>query len=382
MKKTLALALAVLMVVAAFALFAVNVSADDEYFTYDEETDTLYVLKDTPDSCTYNGGEGIDTYPWAEYRQTVIEVVVGDEVTKLGHAAFSSSATLEKVTCGRKCSYIDMDAFAYNACLSELVFKCPVTFVGQGTVYQSTNLMSVTLTNQTKEAFLKIATKRPYNDAYDNDVSYEILEDPTLEEPEKPDYYKIDLKPYYGCIENWSGNTYFIAGGTDPDYCTRDLLAGVKDEEGNVVTPAQYKVKVVIVDETEGKTYTIPQYAFDNPNSEIYGDGSFLRIAACFYGIPVINGHKYTISLEFTDASGKVIAKGESAKGAFDHGNDAFVADGQIIPDPVPHTYAEAGGNVDPQPQPTGDNTAVIAVLAIVALLGTAVVVSKKVLSK
>jgi len=96
MKKTLALALAVLMVVAAFALFAVNVSADDEYFTYDEETYTLYVLKDTPDSCTYNSSEGIDTYPWSEYRQDVVEVVVGDEVTKLGHAAFSSCAALEK----------------------------------------------------------------------------------------------------------------------------------------------------------------------------------------------------------------------------------------------------------------------------------------------
>ena len=381
MKKIIACLLLAVLTVSALCVWTLGGSADDT-FTWDEESATICVLKDV--DATFNSSTGEDTYPWAEYRGEVTKVIVGDEVTKLSHAAFSSCPYLSIVECGKKCSYIDMDAFAYNACLTDIIFHCPVTFIGQGTVYSSDNLINVTLTNQTKEEFLKIASKRSYNDAYkDEFLKYTILDDPTLTPEPKPEYIKIDVKPYYDCIENWNGNTYFIVGGTDPDYCNRTDLLPATDGEGNVTAPAKYTMKLVVVDETEGKTYTVNRYAFDNPTAEIYGDGSFLRVAAPMYGIPVLREHKYTVTIEFYEGE-KKIAAGTSATGAFDHGNADFNTNGQIVPDPVPHTYEEAQGqNPDDPPvvRPTGDNTAVIAALAICALFGSAVVFSKKVFS-
>lgn len=395
MKKTLALVLTLLMLVASFALFAVNASADDS-FTWDPDTETITVLKDVEGEY----GDGNDTFPWAAYRQDVVKVVVGDEVTKLAKAAFSGATLLEEVECGKKCSIIEMDAFAYNAALSTLIFHCPITSIGQGTVYSSPNIMEITLTNQTKEEFIALSKKRPYNTEYENEfITYHEVEDSSLIPPPTKDYEEIAVSPYYDQIENWPNdngaviqpaegvrgtNTYLIVGGTDKEYCNRDALAGVKDEEGNITTPATTKLKVVITDETEGKTYTINEYAFDDPNAEIYSDGSFLRIAPELYGIHVVPGHGYTVYIEFTK-DGKVIAKGESAKGTFNSdkkANGCFKDNGPITYANPPHTYAEAGGGEDVPPVDTGDNTAVIAVLAIVALLGTAVVVSKKVLSK
>ncbi len=183
---------------------------------------------------------------------------------------------------------------------------------------------------------------------------------------EKP--VELTLTARFGKIENWSGRTWFIIGGIE-----KTVLQQLG--EGKLFA------KAVVTDETENKTYTISKYAFDVDNkNEANVTNSLFRLAACEYGIVPVNGHVYTISVEITDATGSVKYTGSSAKGAFDKGNDAFVADGAIKPENVTHYYDEYKAPVNPPV--TGEHTAVIVVLAVVALFGSAVVVSKKVFDK
>ena len=122
----------------------------------------------------------------------------------------------------------------------------------------------------------------------------------------------LDILPYYGRIENWKDTTWFIVGGVDAA-ATRAELLPVTD--GGGTQPPEKTLKIVIYDETAGRTYTIPKYAFDHPKNEIYGDCSYLRIAVCEYGVVPVSGHTYTVTVEVYK-NGSLTAKGTSPKGA------------------------------------------------------------------
>jgi hypothetical protein len=53
---------------------------------------------------------------------------------------------------------------SYCGALKEVVFNGPVTEIGQGIVWSSGNIERVTVTGQTKDQFLAVATTRQYND--------------------------------------------------------------------------------------------------------------------------------------------------------------------------------------------------------------------------
>ncbi len=372
MKKTLSLALVILMVVVAFSVFTIGSSADDGWEL--DNNGKLTLSKDM--KCDYDGNQNIDKFPWASKRNDIKEVVITDAVTTIFKGSFAHCDNLKKITTGTKCETIEMDAFAYCKALEEIVFGCPIKTFGQGVVFDSNAIKKVTLTNQTLEDFKVVSTVNSYNWKEKGGMETGFDKAVFTVAGDADSVVKLDVKPsQYGKIENWTGNTWFLVGGT-----TKEIAEQLKS--------GALTMKVVIVDETAKKTYTISKYAFDvDKGKEIYSDGTFLRLAVCHYGIVPVKDHKYTVTLEMY--SGDTLKyKGTSAQGAFDtittstaanstppEGNDVWVVENPE------HQYDEYQ-KPDVNPPAGGEHTAMIAVLAIVALFGSAVVVSKKVLSK
>ena len=200
----------------------------------------------------------------------------------------------------------------------------------------------------------------------------------------------LTIAPKYDSIGNWRNYTWFIVGYS----CDIDSNGNINDK----LKDGTYTLKVVIADET-GKTYTISKYAFDHVDED-WGavgathwghDGSYLRICASDYGIAPSADHTYTVTFEIYEGETLKHA-GTSAEGAFgvnpDNGNSvAWQENGAIVLDNPPYLYDEAQQPVDPpvdppveppvEPPVTGDATAIIAVLALVALFGAAIVTKK-----
>ena len=320
MKKTVSLALVVLMIAAMFSVFTLASSADDDYTLVDG---VLTVKADI--ECNTN------EYPWHANRADVTKVVVADGVTKAGHHAFTLMENLTEITFGKDCTVFGNDAFSGCPNLKTVTFNAAVTSIGQGIAYNSKAIETVNLYNQSEEAFKTLAAAKPYNLASNGGIStgfdtctYVVKGDVADE------VIKLAVAPSpYGQYENWPANetakTWFLVGGTSK--AITDKLTG----EGKTLN-----MKVTVVDEIEGKTYVIPKYFFDTPAREIYSDGTFLRIAVCEYGIIPDATHAYTVSLEFSDvATGKVKYAGTSAVGAFNKPSATFTE--PIIPDPIPH---------------------------------------------
>ncbi len=321
MKKTVSLALVVLMIAAMFSVFTLASSADDDYTLVDG---VLTVKADI--ECNTN------EYPWHANRADVTKVVVADGVTKAGHHAFTLMENLTEITFGKDCTVFGNDAFSGCPNLKTVTFNAAVTSIGQGIAYNSQAIETVNLYNQSEEAFKTLAAAKPYNLASNGGISTGFDTCTYVVKGNVSDeVIKLDVAPKYGKVENWpageEAKTWFIVGGTSK--AITDKLTG----EGKTLN-----MKVTVVDETEGKTYVIPEYFFDTPKREIYGDGTFLRIAVCEYGIIPVEGHTYTVGLEFSDVeTGKVKYAGTSAVGAFDSFNGDFKANGPVVPDPIPH---------------------------------------------
>ena len=140
------------------------------------------------------------------------------------------------------------------------------------------------------------------------------------------DVQSFSILPYYGVVENYSGSTFFIAGINSNNNAS--MFAQLRSGE--------YLMRMVVQDESARKRYTVSQYVFSNPGLEFYQE-SFLRLSVCNYGIVPVNGHRYTLQLDLY-ASGNLVFHGVSATGAFDRFNDAFVANGPIVPVPIPYS--------------------------------------------
>ena len=113
-------------------------------------------------------GSALEDYPWHAYRDRIFEIVVAEGVTKVGNRAFSSCPNLRHVVLGKDVSIISFDAFAYNAKLSTIVFNGKIQAIGQGTVYQTANIKRITITGQTKEEFIALSHRAPYNPSYES----------------------------------------------------------------------------------------------------------------------------------------------------------------------------------------------------------------------
>ena len=110
-----------------------------------------------------------DTYttrPWQPYAAEITSAVIGNGITTASSFSLAHMPSLTSITCGEDLNTLNADCFSYNSALTTIVFNAPIRSIGQGTVYSSGNIASVTVTNQTAEAFLALAATRPYNDNY------------------------------------------------------------------------------------------------------------------------------------------------------------------------------------------------------------------------
>ncbi len=370
MKKLLAI---ILVAVMALGVLPFAASAD-ETFTWDEATGTLTVLADVTGTLTWdNGAATEDTFPWAEYRQQVKKVIFADNVTTVGSQAFSRAGALEEVVVGSGCFTIGSDAFSYDAALTKITFNAAISSIGQGIVYSSNNVAEVTITNQTKDEFMAVATAKPYNTAFENATFTTQTSEVELDWPQT-----VTITPKFDVIENWSGDTYLIWELTGATNESLDAIhAKMKDDT--------YTVKYVITDETDDKTYTITKY--NKVGGDIGDWAAWYRIGTGYYGITLVADHAYTLAVTIYEGE-EVRYTGVSEEGAFVSKQAGFIADGAITPEEVPYTYEEAtpvdppvdpvDPPVDPvDPPQAGDATVMIAVLAVVALFGAAVVTKK-----
>lgn len=202
----------------------------------------------------------------------------------------------------------------------------------------------------------------PHSYTTDDIVDPPVDPDPT---PVEPETVTLDVAPIFDVIENWSGKTYLIWQlPTAEDAVKTELHEKLKD--------GTYKMKYVITDTTAEKTYIIEEYFFDVGGE--FGDwAGWYRVATGHYGITLEADHEYTLEFSVTEGETELY-NGKSEAGAFVSKQAGFISDGAITPDDVPHSYTEPT-----TPPVTGDNAVFAIVFAAVAILGMAVVVTKKV---
>lgn len=365
MKKLLAI---ILVAVMALSVLPFAASAD-ETFTWDEATATLTVHADVTGKLEWDDDAATateDTFPWAEYRQQVKKVIFDDNVTKVGSQAFSRSATLEEVVVGKGCSTIGNDAFSYDGALTKITFNAPITSIGQGIVYSSKNITEVIITNQTAEEFKTVALVNSYNfkdkggisTGFDTATFTEVKS----EEPFEP---VLTITPQYGGMENWSGSAN--KGDEENVY---QLLVGIVDRTGSIPAILRNADQVFTLKITGSngfeKTIAVKPGSFYQQHLTRFE--TVLQDEANQF-IPVA-GVAYTVEVTATDSEGTVWT-GKSADGAFACPED-FVP---TVPAEYDYTQTPVDPPVDP-PQ-AGDATVMIAVLAVVALFGAAVVTKK-----
>ncbi|MBQ8911516.1 MAG: leucine-rich repeat protein [Clostridia bacterium] len=109
------------------------------------------------------------TYPWNAQKSMIREIVVTGGITEVGARAFSNCDNLVKITFGKYVSVLDNDVVSYCPALSEIVFEETITSLGQGTVWGSENITSITLTEQSVSSFLALAAARTYNTPYNSE---------------------------------------------------------------------------------------------------------------------------------------------------------------------------------------------------------------------
>ena len=184
---------------------------------------------------------------------------------------------------------------------------------------------------------------------------------------ETPAPVEYTVEPYANGMENWTGSP----NKTDEYPKVTQILFCVDPWDNEFFKNSAGK-NVTVTMEAEGKEAA----TFTLPIATVYAGGSWgiLRVEPCLMDTPWVpeKDVEYKATLTFEAPDGTVVR---------------VVSDGvykldvdPVVPEPAEPT--EPTVPTEPTEEPTGDNTAIFAALAILAVLGTAVVVSKKVFSK
>lgn len=108
-------------------------------------------------------------YPYDAFKNEITAILVGDNITEIGDSAFSRCSLLESITFGKNVTILRKDAMAYCPKLQTIFFGATITIMEQGTVWESTAIEDITLTGQTKEAFLALAATHAYNTPFESE---------------------------------------------------------------------------------------------------------------------------------------------------------------------------------------------------------------------
>lgn len=110
--------------------------AIDDYIDYIEEMEAAE-------------GAEILAAPWAEYRDSIKEIVMQGEIVRIGANAFAGCKNLEKVTLPESIRTIGLKAFAYCDSLKEITIPYQVTYLHDG-VFEQTPLQKLHIEGQTE----------------------------------------------------------------------------------------------------------------------------------------------------------------------------------------------------------------------------------------
>lgn len=147
-KRTLAIALTLIMAATILVIGAVSASAAGNTgtfgksltWTFDSENKMLIVdgSGKMDDFSLYNGNA-----PWAGFKANIKTVSIGDEVTTIGDYAFSDCKALEDVYFGEAVTSIGVGAFEDCTSIENIYFPDSLTDIGVSAFFGCTSLKSV-----------------------------------------------------------------------------------------------------------------------------------------------------------------------------------------------------------------------------------------------
>ena len=371
MKKTLSLALVVLMIMSAFAVFAISASADDAWD---------WNLKDGV--LTITGTGATDDYrdkeserPWADKLGEITKVVVEDGITYVGSSSFTHCEAMTEISFGKNVSSFGQDAFSYCDALTTVVFNGKIESIAQGICYSSNAITKVTITGQTKEEFLAVAHEKPYNTAWDNaefTVQNGTTPDPVDPEPPVEDKWTWEVKDGVLTISGTGKmDDYRNVESTRPWIDSIDSITKVVVGDGiTYVGSSAFTGMKAVTEITFGKkAAAFGQDAFSNCpalTTVVFN----CKVESIGQGI--CYNSKAITSVTITDQTFEEF-KAIATKTKYNFKDNGDIEVGFDLA----KFTVQSSGNVS-----AGETTVVIVVLSMVALFGTALVVSKKVLVK
>ena len=164
MKKNLLIIVLIFALISTFSCpwFCTEAFADSDEELFEDEA-----LRSSSGSCGANltwtlddngvltiSGEGamndyaaIPTAPWYPDRQTIVKVVIGSGVTRIGDSSFSGCGNLTSVTIPNSVTSIGRNAFVSCSSLTGITIPRSVTNIGEGAFAGCSSLTSITIPN-------------------------------------------------------------------------------------------------------------------------------------------------------------------------------------------------------------------------------------------
>ena len=107
--------------------------------------DATFVFNRDSGALTISGSGGITETPWADYKESVKSIVIGDSITSLIHSAFSGCSSLVSLKLSAGLTSIDYYAFYRCSALTELTIPESVTSLGNYAFGGCSKLSSLTI---------------------------------------------------------------------------------------------------------------------------------------------------------------------------------------------------------------------------------------------